>query len=121
MMIVNYSHLTLRRESEILIIQLLDPTLFGARTTGALESELLDLIEQEQPPCVVVDFERVKHCSTAVMNALLRVKRRVVTNSGGQLKLCGMIVSIRDAHKMLKLDGTVFDIYETVDEACADF
>ena len=116
----DYTHLAVHREADILTIKLIGPSLFKSRITNALEAELLEMIEKEQPFRVVVDFTGIERCSTAVMNALLRVKRRVVTR-GGHLKLCSMIDSIRDVYKLLKLDGTVFDIYETLDDAYADF
>ncbi len=78
------------------------------------------LVDTERPAKVVVDFGRVVHCSTAVINGLLRAKRCVVANRG-QLSLCGMTTEIRDAYDMLNLDGTVFQIHDTLDDAVTAF
>ena len=116
-----FRHLVARRDYDnALVIELIDPRLFDMATITALQDELLSLFDQEQPRRTVVDFTRVSHCSTAVINGLLRAKKRIQANDG-QLKLCGMINSIRDAYKMLNLDGTVFQIYDNLDDALDSF
>ena len=37
--------------------------------------------------------------------------------SEGRLKRCGMRETVRQAYRMLKLDGTLFDIHDDVDGA----
>jgi anti-anti-sigma regulatory factor len=115
-----YQHLLIRREGEVLVVELIDPKLFDTTTVTQLQDELLLLVDTERPSKAVVDFVRVVHCSTAVINGLLRAKKRVFAN-GGQLKLCGMTTGIRDAYKMLNLDGTVFQIYDTLEKAVLAF
>lgn len=115
-----YEHFSVTRTNGVLIVVLSDPKLFDTAVITEWQEELLSLVEAEGPNKAVVDFSQVVHCSTAVINGLLRAKKRIV-KAGGQLKLCGMEASIRDAYRLLNLDGTVFLIYETVDEAVADF
>ncbi|MBI2479226.1 MAG: STAS domain-containing protein [Planctomycetia bacterium] len=115
-----YQHLVVRREGDVLVVELIDPKLFDTTTVTQLQDELLLLVDTERPIKVIIDFSRVVHCSTAVINGLLRAKRRVNAN-GGQLKLCGMTGGIRDAYKMLNLDGTVFQIHDTFDSAVLAF
>lgn len=115
-----YQHLLIRREGDILVVELIDPKLFDTITVTQLQDELLLLVDTERPSKAVVDFVRVVHCSTAVINGLLRAKKRVLAN-GGQLKLCGMTAGIRDAYKMLNLDGTVFQIHDTLADAAIAF
>jgi|CXWL01.1.fsa_nt_gi anti-anti-sigma regulatory factor len=115
-----YEHLRVRREDEVLVVELIDPKLFDTITVTQLQDELLRLVDAERPRKAIVDFGRVVHCSTAVINGLLRAKRRIIAN-GGELKLCGMTVGIRDAYKMLNLDGTVFQIHDTLADAALAF
>ena len=119
-MVSEYQHLIVRREHDVLVIELVDPKLFDTITVTQLQEELLRLVDTERPSRAIVDFSRVLHCSTAVINGLLRAKRRIVSN-GGELKLCGMTDGIRDAYKMLNLDGTVFQIYDTWEDAVLAF
>lgn len=111
-----YQHLIVRLADDVLVIELIDPKLFDTTIVTQLQDELLRLVETERPSKAIVDFGRVVHCSTAVINGLLRAKKRVISN-GGQLMLCGMTEGIRDAYKMLNLDGTVFQIHDTLDHA----
>ncbi len=115
-----YQHLIVRLAGDVLVIELIDPKLFDTTTVTQLQDELLLLVGTEQPNKAIVDFGRVVHCSTAVINGLLRAKKRVLANDG-QLKLCGMTAGIRDAYKMLNLDGTVFQIHDTLDDAILAF
>ncbi|MDA1049972.1 MAG: STAS domain-containing protein [Planctomycetota bacterium] len=112
--------MTVRRADGVLVVELIDPKLFDTATVTQLQDELLLLVDTERPSKMIVDFGRVVHCSTAVINGLLRAKKRILAN-GGQLKLCGMSSGIRDAYKMLNLDGTVFQIYDTLEAAVLAF
>ena len=114
----DYEHLVVRTEQDVLIIQLIDPKLFDTTTVTALQDELLRVVDTERPNKAIVDFSRVVHCSTAVINGLLRVKKRLQAK-GGELLLCGMTAGIRDAYRMLNLDGTVFKIYDTLQDAAS--
>lgn len=112
----DYEHLVVRLEKHVLVIQLIDPKLFDTTTVTELQDELLRVVDTERPSKAIVDFSKVVHCSTAVINGLLRAKRRIQAN-GGALLLCGMTGGIRDAYTMLNLDGTVFQICDTLDDA----
>ncbi|MCA9120386.1 MAG: STAS domain-containing protein [Planctomycetaceae bacterium] len=116
----DYQHLVVRHEGDVLVIELIDPKLFDTTTVTQLQDELLSLVDAERPDKAIVDFGRVVHCSTAVINGLLRAKKRILAN-GGRLKLCGMTSGIRDAYRMLNLDGTVFQIHDNVENAVLAF
>lgn len=115
-----YEHFAVNRVDGVFMVELSDPKLFDTAVITEWQDELLRLVDTERPAKMVVDFSKVVHCSTAVINGLLRAKKRIV-KADGQLKLCGMADSIRDSYRLLNLDGTVFRIYETMDEAIADF
>ena len=115
-----YQHLTVRRADDVLVIELIDPKLFDTTIVTQLQDELLRLVETERPSKAIVDFSRVVHCSTAVINGLLRAKKRILAD-GGQMRLSGMTAGIRDAYKMLNLDGTVFQIHHTLEDAVSAF
>ncbi len=116
----DYQHIRVRSIQDVLIIELIDPKLFDTEIVTQLQDELLRLVDTDKPHKLVVDFARVVHCSTAVINGLLRVRRRMLRQDGC-LQLCGMSNTIRDAYRMLNLDGTVFPIQDTLDEALARF
>jgi anti-anti-sigma regulatory factor len=109
----NYERFEIQTQKDVTIVHLADPKLFETVMVSELEDELLALIEERRPKKVLVNFARVTHCSTAVINGLLRAKKRLV-GEGGDLKLCGMKDTIREAYRILNLDGTAFVICEDV-------
>lgn len=115
-----YRHFDVRQEDQVLIVHLVDPRLFDSLVVNALEDELLEMIDQEKPKKLLVSFDGVTHCSTTVINGLLRAKKRLLT-LGGQVKLSNMQPLIREAYRLLNLDGTVFHIHDTEAEAVAAF
>lgn len=116
----SFEHFSVRRFDDGLTIELADPMLFDTAVVMAWQNELLKLVDSERPRRAIVDFSKVEHCSTAVINGLLRARRRIAKD-GGQMKLCGMRTPIRDAYALLNLDGTVFLIYDSVDDALDAF
>lgn len=105
---------------DITILRLEDPKLADTLLVSELEDALLAYIERTKPQKVVVDFSTVTHCSSAVINGLIRAKKRIAEGQG-DLKLACMQASIREAYRLLNLDGTVFEIFETLAEATAGF
>jgi anti-anti-sigma regulatory factor len=114
-----YRRFDVVEEQDVTIVQLVDPKIFDTLVVSDLEDELLNLVELQAPAKVVVDFQRVTHCSTSVINGLLRAKKRLLSRNG-RFGLCGMTDSIRDAYRMLNLDGTVFRIFESRDRAIGE-
>lgn len=116
----NYKRFGLKETDDVLVIELADPRLFDALAISELEEELLALISERSPQKLIVDFQPVAHCSTSVINGLLRAKKKMMP-SGGRLKLCSMRDTVREAYRILNLEGTVFDIYPDQPSALASF
>ena len=116
----NYKHFETQQLDEITEVRLVDPKLFETLIVNELQDELLRYLDEQRPRKLLINFGSVTHCSTAVINGLLRAKKRLTTE-GGQLKLCGMTNSIREAYKMLNLDGTVFEIHDQTADAVKAF
>ena len=107
----DFQHFTMEELSGVMVIRLTDARLSETLLISEVEDQLLELLDQCRPTKVLVDFDAVTHCSTAVINGLLRKKR--LLPYGGQLGLCHMRPTVREAYRVLNLDGTVFLIYET--------
>ncbi len=86
---------------------------------GDLQTALLNFAEQTHPQLLVVDLSNVGYCSTAVINALMQLRNQLAEH-GGSLRLAGMSSEVREAFGHLRLDGTVFQIYDTTDAALAE-
>ena len=116
----DHKHFHVQQDGQVTIIQLVDLRLFDTLIISELQDELINYLEADRPSQVLVNFDGVTHCSTSVINALLKAKKRVL-ESGGTLKLCTMTEPIREAYRMLNLDGTVFEIYDSSADAIAAF
>lgn len=113
---MNYRHFEVEQVGDTAIVRVNEAHLFETLVITEFEDDLLDFLEAEGPRNMVVSFARVANGSTAVINGMLRAKKRVVLEGGG-LWLCEMCPIIRDAYRLLNLDGTVFQIVETVTDA----
>ena len=116
----DYKCFELEEHAGATIVRLVDPQRMAGMLVGEFQDELLRVVEGDHPERVVIDFGRVEFCTTAVIDSLIRAKKRLVT-SGGQLRLCDMAPEVREAFKMLNLDGTVFQIHDSVSQAASSF
>ena len=117
-----YRHFDWERIGDVLVVRLVDRRLADTMSVNELQDELLHLIEREPTKKLLVNFNQVTQCSTSVINGLLRAKKRLLAEgAGGHVKLCEMHPLIREAYKLLNLDGTVFHIHDTEAEALAGF
>lgn len=115
----NFRHFEIQQVGDISVLALRDPKLFDSLIVSELQDELFAFADDTKPSKVVINFANVSNCSTAVINSLLRLKKKLLP-AGGKLRLCGMRETIREAYRMLNLDGTVFDI-RAVDDALTNF
>lgn len=88
-------------------------------TNFEAKRELIHFAQDRRPDKAVVDFHHVQRFSTEFIGTLLSFKRQMGTN--GRIALCAMQPVHRDIFRVLNLDGTVFQIFATVDEAVQSF
>jgi len=117
----SYRHLRMEWINDVLVARIVDARLSDTMWVTEFQDELLLLVDREKPKKVLVSFHGVTHCSTAVINGLLRAKKKLMTSGGGQIKLSDMHAPMREAYKLLNLDGTVFHIHDSEAEALAAF
>lgn len=68
---------------------------------------------------VIIDMSRLKFIDSSGLGAILFCSRQL-SSSGGDLKLSGMLKSIRALSELMNMHR-IFDIYNTKDEAIAAF
>ena len=116
----DFQHFSRQLVDDVVVLQVLAPRLSDSLTVTEFQDELLEMIDTDHPQKLVVSFKGVLQCSTAIINGLLRAKKQLLVGDGS-LRLCGMIEVIREAYRMLNLDGTTFDIDDTLEESLAAF
>lgn len=110
------SYLHCEDQDDILFVRIQGRNLLDPMAVREMADELLGLIDGRRPKKLLVSFSEVSRCSTDVINALLLAKKRLLTE-GGELKLCEMSPNIRHTYQILNLDGTVFRIYDSTEDA----
>lgn len=80
-----------------------------------LGDELRDLVEKEYITKIVINFERVKFLSSAVLGKLISLHKRVMIEKG-RLGLCSINKDVRLVFKITRLDKLI-PIFETEDAA----
>ncbi len=100
-------------DGDVTVVRLNDPRLFEMILITELHDELLQYIEHHQPQKLLVDFAMVTQCSSAVINSMLMARKRLL-NRGAVMRLCSMHKPVREAFRVLRLDGTLFEIYDSL-------
>ena len=94
-----------------------DPTSFD--TLEVLGADMTDVVDSHQSQHLVVSFSHVSIICSDSIGILLRV-RQTITSRGGQMHLCCMSPNIRQVFKLLNLDGTLFKIFDSQEDAVAN-
>ncbi len=117
---VQHKRFDVEMEGGITIVRLNDPKLHEMILITELHDELLQYIEHHHPNKLLVDFALVTFCSSAVINCMLLARKRLM-NHHGVVRLCSMHKQVREAFTILRLDGTLFEIYESLTDGLAAF
>ena len=83
-----------------------------------LKERITKLVEGDSTK-FIIDFEEVTHINSLAMG-ILSGKLKVVKEMGGDIKLIKLNEHIKAIFEMIGLDE-IFEIYETEDEAVANF
>lgn len=84
-----------------------------------LGEELLQLVEKDGSKDLLLDFSSVEFLSSAALNKLIILDKKVKSKSG-QLKLCNMMPEIREVFVITRLNQ-LFDIVDTREKAMDGF
>ena len=118
-MLTEYEYLDVQLEDEVAIIRLADLQFFNTDDYLNLQEEFLLFTEDVRPPLLVVEFLHVTYCPTILISGLLGIQERLA-KYGGELKLSRLSPGVRDMFRSLRLDQSVFSIYETTGAALVD-
>lgn len=115
-----YQFFEVSRAAGVTVVSFSDAVALSSFAGDDLQRELRDFFDRVRPLKLLFDLGDLRHCSTAAINALLIVRRKLRA-VGGALRLCGLGVYVREKFRALNLEGTVFDIYDSRTAALADF
>jgi anti-sigma B factor antagonist len=91
----------------------------GRNVINDLADDLIEFAQKEKPTSVVVSLNEVSRYSSEAIGGLIRLERRIRAQ-GGRVKLC-MNKELRELFRVTRLDGTLFEIFESESDAVASF
>jgi anti-anti-sigma factor len=106
----------IEQRNDITILLLISENDFEELLVNDLQRAIVAFVEQERPHKLLVDFVNVRRFSSETINGLIRARRRL-NEYQAKMCLCSMRPEIHDVFRMMRLDGTVFDIVPTRNEA----
>ncbi len=84
-----------RTEKGVLILNVLQPELWGEELTNAIRDELVQAVDHYGLPRVVLNLEQVQFLTSMGISALLHFRRHV-RELGGQIILCNVAPVVAD-------------------------
>jgi anti-anti-sigma factor len=114
----NSPRLQVRRHDEnIIVVRLLDKRLSDPMVVDSQRAALKDLLQREPASqSFVLDFELVSFLVTNALNNLL-VFNAQISRENGRLVLCRLSPALREIFRRTYLEGNVFEIVDTLEQA----
>jgi anti-sigma B factor antagonist len=103
----------------VTLVNFVDRKILDAANIQELGEELFNLVEHDGHKNVLLDFSNVEFLSSAALNKLIILDKKVKSKSG-QLKLCNLMPEIREVFVITRLNQ-LFEIEDTKDSALATF
>jgi anti-sigma B factor antagonist len=115
----DFKSFSVKQLGPVALIQPREQEIVGRNLINDLADELVEYAQKEKPTNVVVSLKQVSRYSSEAIGGLIRLERRVRAQ-GGRVKLC-MNKELRELFRVTRLDGTLFEIFESESEAVASF
>ncbi len=104
---------------EVAVVRFVDKKIVDSGNIEEMGSELLSVVEVDHMKHVLLNFEGVEFLSSAALNKLIGMDRKV-KEVGGILRLCTLKGEIMEIFELTRLNR-VFDIRKTEAEALKAF
>ena len=114
-----YRRIETSQENGITVVTFIERKILEAAHILELGEELLQLVEKDSNKDLLLDFSSVEFLSSAALNKLIILDKKVKSKSG-QLKLCNMMPEIREVFVITRLNQ-LFDIVDTRERAMDGF
>jgi len=106
---------TVSKRGQTTIVKLAGPRVTDQVFINELGDELVALLEQADPPDLLIDLDEIEFLSSSVLGKLIRLLKRT-RQANGRLRLCSIRPSIYEVFEITQLNK-VFEIYPDADEA----
>jgi anti-sigma B factor antagonist len=109
------SHLKMRREGEVAVVEFSDRKILEELSIQEIGDDLQRLAESEPRIKLLLNFDNVEHLSSAALGMLITLNKKV-GEQDGELKLSNINRQIFEVFKITRLNR-VFDIYDNERDA----
>jgi anti-anti-sigma factor len=116
----DFKHFRWEKIDEVVVLHLVDAELFDRLIINEMQDEVLSFLKTYKIPKLLINFGAVRSLSSETLNALLKARDWIVGNDG-IIKFCDMRDTIRQVFKVTNLDGTMFEIHDSMHEALDSF
>ncbi len=104
---------------DVSVVKFMDDKVVDPDRIERLGSELLSLAGDEQRQKLLINFENVRFFSSAAINKLIVLEKRVRSH-GGELRLSNLRPEVKDLFSFTNLDG-LFNIMDEQTDAIDSF
>lgn len=115
-----YKCFEVQQHVDVTVVHLLDQKMLDRFMINEMKDELLQMVDSQKPQKMVINFGGVTRLSSEVLGALITSWKHVAEN-GGRLRLAGMSDGIREVFRITRLEGRIFEIFPSVNEALVGF
>lgn len=112
---LNNDCVKIEQASNATVAYLLCDKILDDETITKIEEAISFQVKSEQAINLIVDFTAVKFLTSSFLGYLIRLSK-MVYESNGQLRLCGIEEKIQGIFKITRLDK-IFDIHADIDMA----
>jgi len=113
------SHILVRKSGKVSVVEFCDRKILDELAIHEIGEELFALADKNHAPRLLLNFNNVKHLSSAALGMLITLHKKV-EQTGGTLVLCEIVPQIFEVFKITRLNQ-VFDIHDTEDAGLAAF
>lgn len=103
----------------VTVVRFVERKILEAAHIQELGEELQHVVEHDGKLNLLLDFDKVEFLSSAALNKLIILDKKVKAKSG-QLKFCNLMPEIREVFVITRLNQ-LFDIVETREKALEGF
>ncbi|MFW5681436.1 MAG: STAS domain-containing protein [Phycisphaeraceae bacterium] len=113
------SRLVISEEGDVTKIEFVDRNILEEANIQQIGDEISQIIEQQDDPKLLINFEHVEHLSSAALGTLITINNKV-RQKGGQLRLSNIDPQIYEVFVITKLNK-LFQIHSDNQAALASF
>ncbi|MFK7768838.1 MAG: STAS domain-containing protein [Mariniblastus sp.] len=115
----DYKCIELDNVEDVSVVKFKDPKVMDPARIETMGQELLSLVKGEESENVLINFENVSFFSSAAINKLIVLEKRIRAQ-GGQIRLSNLRPEVRDLFSYTNLDS-MFQIKDEQSEAIESF